>query len=44
MSADDVLNYGADRVVLATGSHWAATAAARTAVRYRAPTTPWRTC
>jgi dimethylamine/trimethylamine dehydrogenase len=23
MSADDVLNYGADRVVLATGSHWA---------------------
>ncbi|MBN9290580.1 MAG: FAD-dependent oxidoreductase, partial [Hyphomicrobium denitrificans] len=23
MSADDILNYGADKVVLATGSHWA---------------------
>ncbi len=24
MSADDVLGYGADRVVIATGSHWSA--------------------
>ncbi len=24
MSADDVLQYGADRVVIATGSHWCA--------------------
>ncbi len=28
MSADDVLNYGADKVVIATGSHWSPTGVA----------------